>query len=289
MISILIPSYNYNVSNLLDELDALLKLEEFLYEIIVLDDASPIPIEIKNCNYITLLKNKTNLGRLKSRRFLAEKAQHNWLLFLDADVLPKKTSFIKDYLNATTTNLDAFFGGFSYYNTLPEQDYRLRYFYGKSKEQVAACIRNKNPYKVIISANFLIKKEVFLALDFDLKNGYGLDNYFGALLKQNQIKVKHLNNEVYHLGLEKSVDYLAKKEAAAFTLLKLYKTNPDLEHNNDLLLCFSKLNRLKITFFGAWFYKLFNAILKKQLTSKKPSILLLQLYRLSYMCFVFRS
>jgi hypothetical protein len=289
MISILIPSYNYDVSNLLDELNVLLDEQNNLYEIIILDDASPKPLQIEKLKNTTLLRTETNLGRLKARRYLAEKSNYKWLLFLDADVLHKNKGFIKTYFEAIKTNYDAFFGGFSYYNNLPEKEFRLRYFYGKEKEQVDASIRNSNPYKVIISANFLIKKEVFLSLNFNLTNGYGLDNYFGALLKENQIKVKHLNNEVYHLGLEKSGHYLEKKEAAAKTLLEFYKNNPNIKHDNDLLKWFSKLNQLKLTFLGSLFYKLFGNILKTQLTSNKPSVLILQLYRLSYMCFTFRN
>lgn len=289
MISILIPSYNYDVSNLLEQLHILLDETNYNFEIIILDDASPEILQLKQFKNTTLLRNENNLGRLKARRLLAEKANYNWLLFLDADVIPKNLNFIKTYFEATKTKYDAFFGGFSYYNTLPEKEYRLRYYYGKSKEQVDASIRNKKIYKVIISANFLIKKDVFLALKFDLKNGYGLDNYFGALLKENQIKVKHLNNEVYHLGLEKSSNYLAKKEAAAKTLLALYKTNYKLKHDNDLLKWFSKLDQLKLTSLAALFYKLFRNTLKTQLTGNKPSVLMLQIYRLSYMCYVFRN
>lgn len=289
MISILIPSYNYNVSNLLEQLHLLLADVTKAYEIIVLDDASTKPLQLKPHNNTILLRSNTNLGRLKARHFLAKKANYNWLLFLDADTLPKNNRFITNYLEAARTNFEAFFGGFSYYNTIPKLDYRLRYYYGKAKEQVDATIRNTNPYKVIISANFLIKKDVFLALNFDVKNGYGLDNYFGALLKENKIKIKHLNNEVYHLGLEKSTDYLLKKEAAAKTLLTLYAKNPNLKHANDLLKWFHKLKTLQLTFLGSWFFKCFKTILQKQLTGKKPSVFLLQMYRLSFMCYCFRN
>ena len=289
MISILIPLYNYNVSNLLDELNLLLSKQSITYEIIILDDASPKPPKLKSYKNTILLRNETNLGRLKARQFLAKKANYNWLLFLDADVIPKNKDFITTYVEATKTENDVFFGGFSYHNTVPKRDYRLRYYYGKTKEQVEARIRNTNPYKVIISGNFLIKKNLFLDLDFDLKNGYGLDNYFGALLKENNIKVKHLNNEVYHLGLEKSATYLEKKEAAAKTLLHLYKTNPHIKHDNDLLKRFIQVKKLKLTFICSWFFLVFKSALKLNLTGKKPSIFLLQIYRLAFMCYKFRN
>ena len=107
--------------------------------------------------------------------------------------------------------------------------------------------------------------------------------------KDRDALIKHLNNEVYHLGLEKSADYLVKKEAAAKTLLVLYKRNPNIKHDNDLLEWFSRLTKLKLTLLGKWFYKLFENIMRTQLTGSKPSILLLQLYRLSYLCFIARN
>ena len=120
---------------------------------------------------------------------------------------------------------DAVYGGFAYYDEPPEKEFKLRWEYGRRREEVKAQIRNKRPYKSIISANFLIKKTVFKALNEQITgNLYGEDNHFGALLKKHNIKVKHIDNEVYHLGIEPSAKYLEKKEQAAYTLLHLYNS-----------------------------------------------------------------
>ena len=124
MISILIPSYNYNVSNLLEQLHLQLQEYNFVFEIIVLDDASTKPLQVEQNKNTILLRTGINLGRLKARRFLAEKANYKWLLFLDADVLPKNNDYIKLYFDALKTKYDAFFGGFSYYNSLPKREFQ---------------------------------------------------------------------------------------------------------------------------------------------------------------------
>ena len=114
---------------------------------------------------------------------------------------------------------------------------------------------------------------------------YGLDSYFGSLLKQNNIKVLHIDNEVFHMGIEKSATYLKKKEEASDTLLTLLNENKIVVHNNNLLSWFLALKRFRLHYFFSYFFILFNSILKKNLLSSYPIITLLQFYRLSYMCY----
>ena len=58
----------------------------------------------------------------------------------------------------------------------------LRWSYGKTHEQIPAKERNKKPYKVIISANFMIKKPIFIAINSQIEQkGYGFDNFFCSL------------------------------------------------------------------------------------------------------------
>lgn len=288
MISILIPTYNYKVTALVNSIYKQLELTSIPFEIIVLEDGSTqTNTEIAHLKHTSVLCLEENKGRVKARQVLAQKAKFDWLLFLDADVLPKNSTFILNYLECLPKDYDAVFGGFYYYNTPPETSLMLRWKYGKTKEQVPASTRNKTPYKIIISANFMIKKDVFNTINkaMDQKKGYGFDNLFGALLKENQCKVLHLDNEVYHLGIEESTSYLKKKEQAALTLLKLEKEGVITAHDNDLLHLFTTLKTYHLIGFGRWFYKIFKTSMQKQLTSNNPNITLLQLYRISFMCF----
>ncbi|TYB74520.1 glycosyltransferase family 2 protein [Bizionia gelidisalsuginis] len=292
MISILIPTYNYKITELVNSIHKQLELTNVPFEIIVLEDGSTQPnVEISPLDYTSILRFKENKGRVKARQVLAQKAKFDWLLFLDADVLPKNSTFIVNYLECLPKDYDAVFGGFYYYNTPPETSLMLRWKYGKTKEQVPAIIRNKTPFKIIISANCLIKKEVFTKINtaMNQKKGYGYDNFFGALLKENNCKVLHLDNEVYHLGIEESTQYLNKNEHAALTLLKLKNAGNIVTHDNDLLKLFIKIEANNLIGVGRWFYKLFGASMKKQLIGNNPNITILQVYRISYMCFKARK
>ena len=290
MISVLIPVYNYNIIALVKMIHEQLIDASIDFEILCLDDASnPLYSEenktIESYSNTSYFISKENNGRIKTRQLLAKKAQFEWLLFLDADVVPKTSTFIKEYIK-TLPKYDAVFGGFAYKNEFPKPEYMLRWKYGKSQEEVDASIRNTKPYKVIISANFLIKADIFNSIHGTItQKGYGFDNYFGALLKQHKANIFHINNEVYHLGIEKSEDYLSKKEQAANTLLQLVKDKKHLEHDNNLLALFLNLKRFKLNYISAFIFKLFQSYMRKNLLSANPSIKVLQLYRITYLCY----
>lgn len=291
MISILIPVYNYKILDLVTLLNEQLQSSDILFEIICLDDRSDdlytatnkTVEQFKNTAYKV---NDLNLGRTKTRQKLASLAKYDWLLFLDADVMPKSNTFIKNYIKYINTDFDAIFGGFAYSNIPPDPHYRLRWKYGKTNEQKLAKHRNTKPFKVIISANFLIRKALFLGINAKVEeNTYGLDNIFGALLKSENANIFHIDNEVYHLGIEANTTYLKKKEASALTVLNHYKTNKIKDHQNDLLSTFITFKRYKLNYVFRLIYLVFGSILKKKLISKNPSIKLLQLYRISFMCY----
>jgi hypothetical protein len=198
--------------------------------------------------------------------------------------------YIQNYLNVLTTDVDAIYGGFAYHEEAPESHYSLRWKYGKTKEQVSALIRTKAPYKIVISANFLIKKAVFLSINSQMDSkGYGYDNYFGAILKAKNSTVLHIDNEVFHLGIEDNNTYLNKIKQAVETLYYLHKTSKITDSDNDLLELFKTLKTYKLHLVFGQFYKWFCKSFEKQLTGKNPSITLLQLYKLSYICYLDRQ
>ena len=108
MLSVLIPTYNYNAFLLVKEIHQQLTLGEIDFEIICLDDGSKSSINTKNeeINKFSFTSFKSlpkNIGRSAIRNLLAKKATYNWLLFLDADVIPVKSNFIKNYIVFSST------------------------------------------------------------------------------------------------------------------------------------------------------------------------------------------
>lgn len=291
MLSILIPTYNYNITNLLLEVHKQVTGTNIKFEIICFDDCSEMFLNenirtINSLDKTKIIISEKNLGRIHSRQVLADNAVYSWLLFLDADVIPKSEKFIKQYINKTESIYEVIYGGFAYSDLMPTNNSILRWKFGREYEEIDAIKRNLKPYQVIISANFFIKKNVFNKINSKInRKSYGLDNYFAALLKQNKINVLHVNNEVYHLGLEDSLTYLKKVEGFIITLLWLYNENKMFEHNNKLLNVFVVFKRFKINYLVNLFYKMFNSTIKKNLLGNNPNMLLLQIYKLSYICY----
>lgn len=289
MISILIPTYNYNIDNLLNNLIYQIKTSNCNIEIIVCDDYSTHNIiknfNLKNSN-ITLLKNEKNLGRTETRQILAEKAKNDWLLFLDADVLPCQSNFIINYLETIKkNNCDLVYGGFNYQKERPEKNKILRWTYGNKKEDIPLTKRSKKPYKTIISANILVKKNIFIEVNKEFTgNYYGYDNVFSIKLEEIKAKILHINNPVWHLGLETNETYLRKKEKSAQTVHHLYKLNKINSGSNDLLKAYEKLKKFKLIKLVGTIFTLINPLIKINLLSKSPSITLLNIYRLGYFC-----
>ena len=291
MLSVLIPVYNYDIRPLVNLLHEQLIASQVEFEIICLDDYSNkktgiLNAEIEQLQYTSYKLSSNNFGRVATRQALAEQASYDWLLFLDADVMPKSHQFISKYIALLSTENDAIYGGFAYTLEQPKNDYMLRWRYGTSNEQIHASKRNKTPYKIVISANFIIKKTVFLELNSQItQRGYGYDNYFGALLKSLQFKVHHIDNEVYHLGLEPNEIYLHKIEQSIDTLLKLDSNKEIQKTDNSLYNTYKSVKRLKLNYLFSKIYRVFKNRFKKNLLSRKPDIRLLQFYKLSYICY----
>jgi len=293
MLSILIPTYNYNIEALVVELHHQASACNIDFEIICYDDCSTNQEIVAANKSINSLQNTTykilesNIGRSAIRNLLAKDTRYDLLLFLDADVILKSNNFIHNYISDIDSNYKVFFGGFIYDKTETYLQTNLRGKYGLKYEQVDAEKRNLSPYRLIISANFLVEKKLFIKLNSRItENRYGLDNVFGALLKTNNIDVLHINNGVYHKGLEDNISFIDKSEQATKTLLWMLKQGEIDKHSNNLLKVFQLFKSIKINFILNCFYKIFCEVMKKNLTSNCPNLYILQLYKLSYMCYI---
>lgn len=292
MISVLIPVYNFDVTNLVIAITNQAKANDVAIEVICYDDVSENNIRLKNqhsvnfidrCSYFV---NSKNLGRTKTRQLLAEKATYDWLLFLDADVFPKDNNFISKYAIADNGEYNAFFGGIAYDEKTLNKNNTLRYNFGKHRESVNAANRNNLPYKVTTSGNMLIKKDVFLETNSKLSciNCYGLDYYFGALLKENKVKIKHIDNEVYHLGIENNAVYLKKVQESIKTLATLVKTKKLPENDISLLKAYDKLKRYGLQNIFGKITKRFSYNIENKLINSGTNLRLLDIYKLGRFC-----
>lgn len=285
MLSILIPTYNYNVNPLVKDLHDMAALENIAFEIIVLDDASGYVFSPEtSLENVTYLRNEKNLGRTLTRKKLAETAKYDTLLFLDSDVLPVSKDFIKNYIPFLNTN-NVVLGGIAYQNTPYDTGKELRHKYGKFREEKSANERSKNPYGAILSGNILIPKEIFLTHNYaGDQNLYGMDIYFSYRLYKSNVTVIHIDNPVYHIGLEDNETFFRKSLQAVESRKQLLANAEGIENVNGLLKRYIKIRKLKLTGLISIGFKLIEPILKKMILKKDPNLFCLDIYRLGYIC-----
>lgn len=289
MLSILIPVYNYDVTHMVNELINQVKLTKCSYEIIILDDCSTVATfldknkRLNNIAYCSYKIQDHNQGRTKTRLNLAKMAKYNWLLFLDADVVPARKSFMKNVLKNIDDNIDIIFGGVQYESNNLNDDVRLRWLYGRKKEVKNVVERNKNIYTSIISQNFVIQKKICLEVMEKINiNRYGLDILFSYELEQKKAKVLHIDNPTIHLGLENNYSFFKKSMASIDTTLFLQKNLKIPENYRPIQRAHTFLKK---SYSKALFFLLINSFenpIINNITSSKPNMLLFDLYRLYY-------
>jgi len=283
LLSICIPAYNTNCSKLLTVLSLQIKSLDADVEIIVFDDGSTVH-HMSNktvCGKMGFehIENKENLGRVVSRKKLAEMSRYQYLLFIDADMIPKNATFLKKYLDFALTQTQVVFGGYAYEKDGNNRNL-LRYKYGIKREEKKAAIRTKRPFKNIYSGNVLIKKEIFLKTNLVNDNRYGLDCVFSASMKNLKINPIHIDNETYHKGIESNVVFLKKAREGAKTISWLYENNEITYRDNGLVYVFNMIQKTGLV----GLFKLIGQIaikpIENLLSKNKAPLFLFDLYRL---------
>lgn len=290
MLSILIPVYNYNIVTLVTQLYCQCAIiSDFKFEILVFDDHSQL--FHKENNYVNTLKNCTytilerNIGRSAIRNLLAQNANYENLLFLDADVQIISDTFILTYLDfINQKKYEVVYGGIVYQSEKPNKNQRLRWIYGNKRESLTAKKRSEQRYLSFLTLNFLIKKEVFKQVCFNenIPNLRYEDLLFSYDLMQAKISVAHIDNQVVHNGIETSAIFLSKTEDS-LNGLKYLLENRILPYDYARITkTYHYLKQRKLLYFIVSFYKITRSFLKYNLVSKTPSLFIYDIYRLGY-------
>ncbi len=291
MLSILVPLYNYNVYPLAKQIvEQAVKLD-IDFEFICIDDASNSPLNVGN-EKVNTLKNakfiaqKTNAGYRGNRNNLAAMSRYDYLLFIDGDSIIIDNNYISNYVNNLSEDTDIIYGGRIHPKNITDSNKKLRWKYGKYIEDKTASTRNKNVYKTLMFNNTLIKKECFNLIKFDTSiTKYGHDDtLFAYQVNKLQLHVKHINNPVQHGDIDSNDSFLKKTEEGIINLFRIYHTKKIDFNFVRILKLYSVLEKFKIKFIVAFFFKLFKPLLIKQLKSSSPSLLLFSFYKLGLLC-----
>lgn len=289
MLSILIPTYNYNTYELAMELHKQAIKANIVFELLVYDDASTLSVKnnnrIEDLTFAKFIELEKNIGRSAIRNLLANDAKYKWLLFLDADIKIINKNFIQVYLNEIkNASNQIVYGGICYQKNRPNSNQILRWVYGNKREALKVSDRNKNPNLRFLTLNFLSRKEVFDRLKFntDIANYGHEDTLFALDAKKKNIIVRHIDNPILHLGLESSLIFIKKSEEAIGVLLSFVKQKLIKPQDITLSRYAELLTKFKLHYLVTILYLIFKKPLKKQLLSSSPSLLLFDFYRLGY-------
>ncbi|AMA49181.1 MULTISPECIES: glycosyltransferase family 2 protein [Flavobacterium] len=291
MLSILIPTYNYNIYPLTLEIHKQCVKENIVFEILCQDDFSNSELNLEN-QRINQLPNayfyisKEKLGRGKNLNVLASLAQYKYFLILEADSFPDSNLYIRTILKNLNDTVSVLFGGVKYPLTPSGNDKILRWKYGNKREIKNISHRIKNPYDFTFSWNLVIKKEIFNTIYFHNQiTEYGYEDLiFINMLKKKQVFIHHINNPLIHLNEESSLVFLAKCKKASINAY--YLTQNLFIDKKDIRLTkiFYIVKKFKLEYLFAFFFDFTESMIKQNLVSKRPSLFLLDLYKLGYLC-----
>ncbi|WP_333851353.1 glycosyltransferase family 2 protein [Epilithonimonas sp.] len=288
-LSICIPVYNFDVNDLVNDLQNQIISNKLDAEIILIDDASNTEFINKNKNleetvsqFVFLDK---NIGRSKIRNLFLNYSHSEYLLFLDCDGKIISHTFLKNYIDfINTKNPDIVFGGRKVNDVKPSAEYGLRWRFAVERENLPLKQRLKSPYLDFQTNNFIVRKSVLENNPFnETITQYGYEDLiFAKDLFKNKVFIDHIDNPVFNNDVETNEVFLAKADQSAKSLSQLIKSDKDVERISKIKLAkaYSRLKKTGGIFLYRLIYKLSKPYLQKKLLGGNASLKALDFYKL---------
>ena len=151
--------------------------------------------------------------------------------------------------------------------------------------------RNENVYLSFLTLNFIIRKTIFDSVSFneDIPNLRNEDTLFSFNLKQAKIALSHIENPVYHLGLEDSNIFL-KKSIESQDAMNQFLDEGLIDIKYTLITkTIYRLKKIKLDRLFSMTYPFTEKLFVTNLLSSKPSLFIFDLYKLSYLCYISKN
>jgi glycosyltransferase involved in cell wall biosynthesis len=237
-VSVLIPFLRDDPADLLARLDTEAASLDGAVEIVVLDDgtndaaltarltaqveAMALPVRL-----ITL---PVNEGRAIGRNRLASAARGGSLLFLDSDMRPDTSRFLRDWADLAARDGPAVaFGGFSLLQAPTDARFAVHRAMAAKSECVPHAERAKQPEKYVYTSNLLVRRDVFEAEAFDSGfTGWGWEDVEWAMRVSQRFPVVHLDNPATHMGLDTVAALAGKYEQSAPNFARMVRRHPEI-------------------------------------------------------------
>lgn len=235
-ISVCIPTWKDAANALLSMLSDM--PASLPYEVLIYDDGSADPAltsKIEHCLKVmsvpaTLITAKLNRGRSHARNRLTHHARAEWILLLDADMLPDEQDFLQNYCQYigadSTPALIA--GGFTLKQVTASENQLLHAAQSKKSECLSAAERSENPGLHVFTSNILVHREILDRVYFDEGYvGWGWEDVDWGLRVARQYSVKHIDNTATHLGLDDAAILIRKYQNSSANFARLVHNHPE--------------------------------------------------------------
>ena len=191
-----------------------------------------------------LIQGRSNLGRSHARNRLISHAKTDWLLFLDADMLPDSKTFLVRYMQAITKQGEPALiaGGFSLNQVHPNAAQALHAAQSLESECISATERARDPGRFVFTSNILVHKSVLVNVSFDNGfSGWGWEDVDWGLRVAQAYPVIHIENTATHLGLDDTETLLAKYGESGANFARMVSRHPEAALNMKLARAARKL------------------------------------------------
>lgn len=189
---------------------------------------------------------KNNKGRSSARNALTGFARSDWVLFLDADMLPQTDQFLANYLSAIQLgDADILFGGFSVSDKKQSNATELHRVFSQTSDCLSAVDRQISGPQYVCSSNLCVRKSVLDKEAFD-PNFFGWgweDSEWAARVSKAHI-IRHLENPALHLGLETTETLLSRFKESGSNYLRFTNAHPELARTLTLYKLSTKLRTI---------------------------------------------
>jgi len=235
-LSIVIPVLDWDLAPLLARLAGEIEAADLAprVEIVVADDGSRSRVRAVNREaaarypFIRYGELAEQAGRAGIRNHLLARARGRYVLFLDADVLPDRPTFIRDYFREIAGGHRVVCGGISYATrVLTDRKYDFYVYKGSRTEWLPARRRQQAPWRYLFTANVLIRRDVLDTIGFDEKfQGYGYEDIEWAIRVGQQVAIRHIDNPCSHLGLVDRETAFARMRSSMENYMQLARLHP---------------------------------------------------------------
>lgn len=227
-LSLLVPSFFDRPARMIEALSAGRGAEQT--HLILFDDGSRRDLSAETQALkawpgpASLVVSSTNLGRAQARNRLLAHAGTDWLLLLDADMLPDCGDFLQRYLTAIESADKPILvaGGFSLDPVEVQAETRLHAAQSLRSECLGAAERARQPGRYVFTSNILVHREILETVAFDEGyQGWGWEDVDWGLRVASRFPVLHIDNTATHPGLDTDAALMRKYAGSGANFARL--------------------------------------------------------------------